>query len=47
MDAFLAAFEDDRGEISDAEIASATRDAPARAVVVRGRRSQRPTRTEP
>jgi hypothetical protein len=39
MDAFLAAFETADGEISDAEIASAARDARARAVVVRGRRS--------
>jgi Arc/MetJ-type ribon-helix-helix transcriptional regulator len=39
MDAFLAAFEDGNGEITDAEIASAGRDARARAVVVRGRRA--------
>jgi hypothetical protein len=37
MDAFLAAFESEHGEISDAEIASAARAARARAVVVRGR----------
>lgn len=39
MDALLAAFENEHGEISDAEIASAERSARARAVVVRGRRS--------
>jgi hypothetical protein len=39
MDAFLAAFEDGHGEISDAEIASAARDARAGAVIVRGRRA--------
>jgi hypothetical protein len=39
MDAFLAAFENDHGEIGDAEIASAVRGGRERAVVVRGRRS--------
>jgi len=38
MDALLAAFEREHGEISDAEIASAERGARARAVVVRGGR---------
>lgn len=36
MDAFLADFESDHGEITDAEIARAERAARARAVVVRG-----------
>jgi hypothetical protein len=37
MDALLAAFETEHGEISDAEIVSAARAARARAVVVRRR----------
>lgn len=36
LDAFLAAYEAEHGEITDAEIAEATRRARARAVVVRG-----------
>jgi hypothetical protein len=37
MDAFLRDFEAEHGEITDAEIAAATRDARTRAAVVRGR----------
>ena len=36
LDAFLAAYEAEHGEITDAEIAAATRRARARAIVVRG-----------
>jgi hypothetical protein len=37
MDAFLRDFEAGHGEITDTEIAAATRDARARAAVIRGR----------
>lgn len=37
MDAFLRDFEVEHGEITDAEIAAATRDARTRAAVIRGR----------
>jgi hypothetical protein len=37
MDAFLRDFEAEHGEITDAEIAAATRDARTRAAVIRGK----------